>query len=292
MLPFVGFLAGLISGLLLGALVYMIGNVWKEKRSRAEKSTEKGKEVSGQTSFHGNAKKVSLNTDTYPDKRDDWKLVLVNESHPLEEGGEPDLVEIVEDRYVDARILNEANGMLEDAAVAGMDLYICSAYRDYENNTFMERAGVLNNMEPKESVSRFWYSSSAAWRKEDKTLDESRVKEFLGKLKQAYGEPAAPAEENEDSATAGSAQPNRLAEDDIIRGEFKMLEGSWNVSAGLFGTNPDYALLLAVTEQLESGNFGCMTGQAEHVFVPSVTVGISSKGSQPETAEQFVKYLD
>ena len=147
-------------------------------------------------------------------------------------------------------------------------------------------------MEPKESVSRFWYSSSAAWRKEDKTLDESRVKEFLGKLKQAYGEPAAPAEENEDSATAGSAQPNRLAEDDIIRGEFKMLEGSWNVSAGLFGTNPDYALLLAVTEQLESGNFGCMTGQAEHVFVPSVTVGISSKGSQPETAEQFVKYLD
>lgn len=141
----VGFLAGLISGLLLGALVYMIGNVWKEKRSRAEKSTEKGKEVSGQTSFHGNAKKVSLNTDTYPDKKDDWKLVLVNESHPLEEGGEPDLVEIVEDRYVDARILDEANGMLEDAAVAGMDLYICSAYRDYEkqweifNNSMADR---------------------------------------------------------------------------------------------------------------------------------------------------------
>lgn len=162
---------------------------------------------------------------------------------------------------------------------------------DEDFNTFMERAGVLNNMEPKEAVSRFWYSSSAAWRKEDKTLDESRVKEFFGKLKQAYGEPADPAEENEDSATAGSAQPNRLAEDDIIRGEFKMLEGSWNVSAGLFGTNSDYALLLAVTEQLESGNFGCMPGQVEHVFVPSVTVGISSKGSQPETAEQFVKYL-
>lgn len=58
--------------------------------------------------------------------------MLVNESHPLDEGWKPELAEVVKDRYVDARILDAAAKMLEDAAGAGMSLYVCSAYRDYE----------------------------------------------------------------------------------------------------------------------------------------------------------------
>lgn len=92
----------------------------------------KNKEVSRQASFHGNAATVGLNTDTYPSKKDDWRLALVNESHPLDEGWKPELAEVVKDRYVDARILDAAAKMLEDAAGAGMSLYVCSAYRDYE----------------------------------------------------------------------------------------------------------------------------------------------------------------
>ena len=34
-----------------------------------------------------------------------------------------------------------------------------------------------------------------------------------------------------------------------------------------------------------------MPGQADHVFVPSMVMGISSKSAQPEMAEEFVKYL-
>lgn len=149
-------------------------------------------------------------------------------------------------------------------------------------DTFTRRVGALENMEPEEVISRFWYSSSAAWKKEDKTLDESRVQEFFEGLKRAYGDPPEGAVEKEDSALPGT---------DIMQGDFRLLAGTWNISAGLFGSNPDYKFLLAVTEHLDGGDFGCMPGQAEHVFVPSVTVGISSKGSQPEAAEQFVKYL-
>lgn len=149
-------------------------------------------------------------------------------------------------------------------------------------DTFTKRVGALENMEPEEVISRFWYSSSAAWKKEDKTLDESKVQEFFEGLKRAYGDPPEGAEEKEDSALPGT---------DIMQGDFRLLAGTWKISAGLFGANPDYKFLLAVTEHLDGGDFGCMPGQAEHVFVPSVTVGISSKGSQPETAEQFVKYL-
>lgn len=149
-------------------------------------------------------------------------------------------------------------------------------------DTFTRRVGALENMEPEEVISRFWYSSSAAWKKEDKTLDESKVQEFFEGLKRAYGDPPEGAEEKEDSALPGT---------DIMQGDFRLLAGTWKISAGLFGANPDYKFLLAVTEHLDGGDFGCMPGQAEHVFVPSVTVGISSKGSQPEAAEQFVKYL-
>ena len=149
-------------------------------------------------------------------------------------------------------------------------------------DTFTKRVGALENMEPEEVISRFWYSSSAAWKKEDKTLDESKVQEFFEGLKRAYGDPPEGAEEKEDSALPGT---------DIMQGDFRLLAGTWKISAGLFGANPDYKFLLAVTEHLDGGDFGCMPGQSEHVFVPSVTVGISSKGSQPEAAEQFVKYL-
>ena len=149
-------------------------------------------------------------------------------------------------------------------------------------DTFTKRVGALENMEPEEVISRFWYSSSAAWKKEDKTLDESKVQEFFEGLKRTYGDSPEGAEEKEDSALPGT---------DIMQGDFRLLAGTWKISAGLFGANPDYKFLLAVTEHLDGGDFGCMPGQAEHVFVPSVTVGISSKGSQPEAAEQFVKYL-
>ncbi len=147
---------------------------------------------------------------------------------------------------------------------------------------FTKRTGALDHMKPEEVISRFWYGSSAAWKREDRTLEESRVREFFEGLKQAYGEAPAEAEENGTSALPGSG---------FIPGEFKLLAGTWNISAGLFGVDPDYQLLLAVTDQLEGGDFGCMPGQAEHVFVPSVTVGISSKSSQPEAAEEFIKYL-
>ena len=153
-------------------------------------------------------------------------------------------------------------------------------------DTFTGKTGAIDNMEPREVISRFWYSSSPAWKKEDKTLDQSKIAEFYAKLKQAYKEPAVSSGENTESVQSG-----RLADDDIIQGEFRLLDGTWNTSAGLFGRNPDYAFLLAVTKRLEGGSFACMPGQADYVFVPAVTIGICSKSNQPETAEQFVQHL-
>lgn len=61
----------------------------------------------------------------------DWNLLLVNASHPLEETySVPELVEVEDGHRVDSRIAQALQQMLEDARAAGFDPMICSSYRD------------------------------------------------------------------------------------------------------------------------------------------------------------------
>lgn len=61
-----------------------------------------------------------------------WNLVLVNFENKMEEGYEPELTQIDKDHYVDSRIAEAAEQMLEDAYDAGMRIIICSSYRSVE----------------------------------------------------------------------------------------------------------------------------------------------------------------
>ena len=61
-----------------------------------------------------------------------WNLVLVNSSHPMEEGYVPELTEIQSGYSVDTRIANAARKMLADAEKAGLHVQMCSAYRSIE----------------------------------------------------------------------------------------------------------------------------------------------------------------
>ena len=73
-------------------------------------------------------------------------------------------------------------------------------------------------------------------------------------------------------------------------GDFDLAFGRTKVNIGLFA-KMDYGMLSAVNNKLKDGSYGLMPGQAENVFVPSMILGISSKSNQPETAEQFLRYL-
>lgn len=165
-------------------------------------------------------------------------------------------------------------------------------------DTFTERAGVLANMVPKEVVEKFWYSSGNAWQKEDGTLEEAKIAEFLTKLKHAYGEYDSSVEENEGVAisyeSAGGASiganVDLLQGASIERGMIDLACGRLKSNIGLF-SGRSYEQMLAVNEKLGGGDFGYMPGQAEKVFVPAMIMGISSKSTQTEIAEQFVKYL-
>ncbi len=158
-------------------------------------------------------------------------------------------------------------------------------------DTFTAKQGILANTDPEAIVERFWYSCGAAWQKEDKTLDAGKITEFLSKLKNAYGEydSSAVDEEVYQSISQGGAV-NELHKVSLSWGDFDLAFGRIKVSTGLFG-RMDYGMMNSVNEKLGGGDYGLMPGQAKQVFVPAMILGISSKASQPETAEEFAGYL-
>lgn len=70
------------------------------------------------------------------DKVDEsWKLTLVNKWNPVEDGYEPAVAEIENHYYFDARAVGYLQEMLADGRRAGLDFWVCSAYRTIEKQT-------------------------------------------------------------------------------------------------------------------------------------------------------------
>lgn len=63
---------------------------------------------------------------------DDWRYILVNELHPLSKDFEPQIVKTYDGQRVDERIKEALETMIDDAKADGMNLLICSSYRDYK----------------------------------------------------------------------------------------------------------------------------------------------------------------
>lgn len=74
---------------------------------------------------------------------EDWKYRLVNDSHPLSEAYQPELVDTVSGKQVHIGIADDLERMIEDAEKEVGKLIVCSAYRDYEKQAEL----VENSME-------------------------------------------------------------------------------------------------------------------------------------------------
>lgn len=74
---------------------------------------------------------------------EDWKYQLINDSHPLPESYEPELVDTDSGRQVHKGIADALERMVEDAEKEVGKLIVCSAYRDYEKQAEL----VENSME-------------------------------------------------------------------------------------------------------------------------------------------------
>ena len=132
--------AGLAGGLIVGVAATGIfttvtGNTkekeYQDKITSLEKELKNAQKEEEET---GTDLEVMAQTSAQQlsEQGDAWQMVLVNESHPLDASYMPELAELEPDRQVDVRILEDAQQMLADARNAGLNPYVCSAYRNYD----------------------------------------------------------------------------------------------------------------------------------------------------------------
>lgn len=67
-----------------------------------------------------------------PMPQPDWYLELLNKDHYMKEGYVPELAEVEDGFLFDTRAVHALQQMLAEGRAAGMDLRICSAYRDLD----------------------------------------------------------------------------------------------------------------------------------------------------------------
>lgn len=113
--------AGFLGGVALGRYV--------ESRQAAETVQKKDNQYESLEKEYNSVKEQAeaQNEETRP-----WYLMLVNQSHPMEDGYVPELANIDDAHQVDARVLEPLQNMLKAASDEGYSLYVCSAYRSVD----------------------------------------------------------------------------------------------------------------------------------------------------------------
>lgn len=113
--------AGFLGGVALGRYV--------ESRQAAETVQKKDNQYESLEKEYNSVKEQAeaQNEETRP-----WYLMLVNQSHPMQDGYVPELANIDDSHQVDARVLESLQNMLKAASDEGYSLYVCSAYRSVD----------------------------------------------------------------------------------------------------------------------------------------------------------------
>lgn len=78
--------------------------------------------------------------------KDDWRLVMINKQHPIPEDYTFELGTIKGSMKCDARILDDLFAMLQAAKKDGMNLVICSPYRDLNRQEILFERKIKNYM--------------------------------------------------------------------------------------------------------------------------------------------------
>ncbi len=86
---------------------------------------------------HFSESQASAGTEEYVFDKDDWRLILVNKQHPLPEGYTVELETIKGNMQCDARIIGDLIAMFQAASEDGVNLIVCSPYRDMSRQEWL-----------------------------------------------------------------------------------------------------------------------------------------------------------
>ncbi|WP_274422639.1 ABC transporter substrate-binding protein [Blautia sp. XA-2221] len=133
--------------------------------------------------------------------------------------------------------------------------------------------------------------NAPAWLKEDGTLDEAAVTEYLEQANRIYqtGKAGIDALKAQGFAIHSMSEIKMMS--DMSASAISVLGGYYKLSAGLL-SSPDGLSYLYSAEQKDPNLAHILwNGQAQNCFIPKQTVGISAKAAEPEAAEKLVEFL-
>lgn len=128
-----GIAVGLAAGVITGTLIK--GHSAKKAAAKYEAEIQSREEritALEEENTKNSEENTQTNAELLSGQEEGWALALVNDGHPLDTSYVPDLAQLDDTHSVDSRILEETSQMFQDAQAAGLNLYIVSAYRGYE----------------------------------------------------------------------------------------------------------------------------------------------------------------
>lgn len=135
---------------------------------------------------------------------------------------------------------------------------------------------------------------AGAWRNEDGTVNQESLLEYMTLVKRVYDSQMEGRSEDE-SAMIGMFSDYFVGDTDYMltlgAGMLSFLEDDRNLNIGTLADTYDLNSITTVQKKIGDCEFQLLPGQQENVFIPSGLVGISSMTENPDSAEDFVKYL-
>ena len=141
--------------------------------------------------------------------------------------------------------------------------------------------GEFLNLDPKVLLKNMFYADSANWIQENK-IDEAGLREFYQSVKEIY-------DANKDkSQMAGTGEDIELLG---AGGSFALAMKLCKTGFGSIGSSSDLSQILTVSQKLkeEQLQYTLFENAKKKSFVPSISLGISSKSDNQDIAEKFIE---
>lgn len=184
-------------------------------------------------------------------------------------------------------------GNREDVEKAGDIVSMADMLESYQDEyTEMNMPISLMGVGPEGFLRAFADVNAPAWQKEDGSLNEDAVMEYLEQAGRIY---AAGKESMDYIKEMAGGYVYSLSElplvSNVSASVMSLLSGYVKMAAGRLASPEDLANMYSVEQKMGNIIHSLWNGQAQNCFIPVQTVGISAKAEQKEAAEKLVEFL-
>lgn len=172
-----------------------------------------------------------------------------------------------------------------------LDSLVAALQQAKQENT--KTRTVINGILPVMTADIFYDSCSAAWVREDGTLDEEKLAQFYAAMQQVYGVDEEYRQANAEMLNQWAAEGVDYTPGDYtgLSGAIMVLMGAQSVTAGtLEGVEP-WSWLLAGDDQLEGYETAPISLQSSGVFLPVRIMGVLNTSANQQAALDFISYM-